>query len=42
MTTRLNDLGIVDGMQTWEVILIATGELIGYNQTLADDEIQPN
>jgi hypothetical protein len=35
----LKDLGIVDGLQTWEVINADTGEVIGYNQTAADKEM---
>jgi hypothetical protein len=42
MTTRLNYIGIVDEMQTWEVINEITGEVIGYNQTAPDNETQPN
>jgi hypothetical protein len=36
MIVKLNDLGIIDGMQTWEVIDEATGNVIGYNQTISD------
>ena len=35
---KLNDIGIVDGLQTWEVIDEATDDVIGYNQTAPDDE----
>ena len=34
---KLNDIGIVDGLQTWEVIDEATGEVIGYNQTTLEE-----
>jgi hypothetical protein len=33
---KLNDLGIIDGMQTWEVIDEATGDVIGHNRTPAE------
>lgn len=33
MNVELHDLGIVDGLHTWEVINLETGETIGYNQT---------
>jgi hypothetical protein len=33
MIVKLKDIGIVDGLQTWEVIDEATGQVIGYNQT---------
>jgi hypothetical protein len=36
---KLNDLGVIDGMQTWEVIDTETNEVIGYNQTAADEEV---
>jgi hypothetical protein len=30
---ELIDVGIVDGVQTFEVVNVETGETIGYNQT---------
>jgi hypothetical protein len=33
---KLKDLGIIDGMQTWEVIDESTGDVIGYNLTPAE------
>jgi hypothetical protein len=33
VNVQVKDIGLVDGMQTWEVIDTATGEVIGYNQT---------
>lgn len=29
----LKDLGVIDGLQTYEVINADTGEVIGYNQS---------
>jgi hypothetical protein len=34
---EFNDLGIVDGFQTVEVIDTATGEIIGYNLTVPEE-----
>lgn len=39
ITVELNDIGIVDGFQTFEVINTDTGETIGYNQTMPAEEI---
>lgn len=30
------DLGVIDGLQTWEVSNADTGEVIGYDQTAAE------
>jgi hypothetical protein len=30
------DLGVIDGLQTWEIVDTATGDVIGYNQTLPE------
>jgi hypothetical protein len=38
LIVKLKDLGIIDGYQTWEVIDEATGDVIGYNQTMPDEE----
>lgn len=32
------DLGVIDGLQTWEVINADTGEVIGYDRTSEVDE----
>jgi hypothetical protein len=32
----LNYIGIINGLQTWEVINADTGEVIGYNQTAVE------
>jgi hypothetical protein len=34
MEIELKDLGIIDGLQTWEVWDKQTNEVIGYNQTI--------
>lgn len=36
---ELVDRGIIDGIQTFEVINTDTGETIGYNQTAPTEEI---
>jgi hypothetical protein len=36
LIVKLKDVGIVDGLQTWEVIDEATGQVIGYNQTIPE------
>jgi len=36
VTIETNYIGVVDGLQTWEVINTDTGEVIGYNQTLEE------
>lgn len=33
----IKDLGIVDGLHTWEVSNADTGEVIGYNQSEAEE-----
>ena len=33
VTVELIDVGVVDGLQTFEVVNVDTGETIGYNQT---------
>lgn len=38
---ELKDIGVIDGFHTWEVIDTATGKVIGYNQTTADEEVFP-
>lgn len=41
MTDAINvtrkDLGVIDGLQTWEVINADTGETIGYDQTSVEE-----
>jgi hypothetical protein len=37
LIVKLNDLGIIDGLHTWEVIDTSTGEVIGYNQTTPEE-----
>jgi hypothetical protein len=34
---ELKDLGVIDGLHTWEVIDTATGKTIGYNQTAVEE-----
>jgi hypothetical protein len=36
------DLGIVNGLQTWEVINADTSEVIGYDQTAVEGEYNAN
>lgn len=31
------DLGVVDGLHTWEVINADTGEVIGYDQQMIEE-----
>jgi hypothetical protein len=38
LNIELKDIGIVDGLQTYEVIDKDTGEVIGLNQTVPTDE----
>jgi hypothetical protein len=33
---ELNDVGVIDGLVTVEVIDSATGKVIGYNQTMPE------
>jgi hypothetical protein len=33
----IKDLGVIDGLQTYEVTDLATGEVIGYNQTAIEE-----
>ena len=37
VTVQLIDLGVTNGMQTWEVVDVETGETIGYNQTAIEE-----
>lgn len=39
ITVELNDIGIVDGLHTYEVINTDTGETIGYNQSAPEETI---
>ena len=43
MSTSINiiakNIGIVDGLETIEIINADTGEVIGYNQTATESEI---
>ena len=36
MNIELKDLGIINGLQTFEVINADTGETIGFNQTISE------
>ncbi len=36
---ELNDVGVINGLVTVEVIDTATGEVIGYNQTMPHEEV---
>ena len=36
---KTNYVGIINGLKTWEVINEATGEIIGHNQTMPDEEV---
>lgn len=36
MNVELRDLGVINGLQTWEVIDLSTGNVIGYNQTVPE------
>ena len=38
MEVTLIDRGVIDGLQTNEVINAETGETIGWNQTLVEEE----
>lgn len=38
INVELKDLGIIDGLHTFEVIDTDTGETIGYNQTMPTEE----
>lgn len=38
MNIITKDLGVIDGLQTWEVINADTGETIGYNQTAVEEQ----
>jgi hypothetical protein len=38
MDVELKDIGIVNGLQTYEVIETNTGKVIGLNQSLPIDE----
>jgi hypothetical protein len=38
INVELKDLGIINGMITTQVINADTGEVIGYNQTAAEEE----
>lgn len=33
------DRGVIDGIQTWEVVNASTGETIGWNQSVPEEEI---
>jgi hypothetical protein len=35
---EFKELGIIDGMKTTQVINADTGEVIGYNQTVVEEE----
>jgi hypothetical protein len=39
VNVELKDLGVIDGLHTWEVIDADTGLTIGYNQSAPDEEI---
>ena len=36
VTVTLRDLGIIDGLHTWEVVNADTGQVIGYNQSASE------
>ncbi len=42
INVEFKELGIIDGLQTWEVINADTGQVIGYNQSAVEGEYNAN